>query len=254
MNFQTILLLFISFLFSILGGFIALYGKNVDEKNLGLGCLGLFGICFFTFAYFSWRRKVFERQIKENAEFVSIEGGKRFNVEKNRFYIISIILFLFGGFLFYFVKLGLVFKILTCLMSFLGLIIFLGVLFGFLAKEYIVFEFDGIRMGFKNYSYIIRWDNIMRISAGEWHNNMAVFINLINPEDTTRYLYVSKGRRDNTIKKIYTKISWNLNSTNAHILVLPERFGLDSGYFFRMLESYLKYPEKRIELKPREKD
>ena len=39
----------------------------------------------------------------------------------------------------------------------------------------------------------------------------------------------------------------------AHILILPERYGLDAGYFFRMLEGYLKYPERRQELKVKEK-
>ena len=131
---------------------------------------------------------------------ISILGNKKFHIDKNKVYIISILLFCLGGFLAYFVRLNLVFTILTSLMGLTGLILFLGILFGFFAREYLVFEFDGIRMGFKNYSYIIRWDNIMKVSTEEWHNNMAVFINLINPEDITRYLYVSKGRRDKTVK------------------------------------------------------
>jgi hypothetical protein len=134
-----------------------------------------------------------------------------------------------------------------------GFLVFFGVLFGFIAREYLVFEFDGMRMGFKNYSYILRWDNIRKISSDEWHSNMAVFITLINPEDTTRYLFVNKGRRDKTVKKIYSKISWTLTMAGAHILILPERYGLDTGYFFRMLEGYLKYPERRQELKVKEK-
>ncbi|MBK8396619.1 MAG: hypothetical protein IPL26_15470 [Leptospiraceae bacterium] len=253
MNFQTILLLFISFTFSVLGGFIGLYGKTIDERNLGWGCLGLFGISFFIFSYSAWRKSVFEKQILENAKFVSIEGGKRFNVEKRKLYIASIILFFLGGFLSYFLKINLMFTILTAVISGLGFFIFFGILFGFIAREYLVFEFDGIRMGYENYSYIIRWDNVRKISSDEWNHNMAVFITLLNPEDITRYLFVKKGRRDSTIKTIHKKISWNLSMTSHHILILPERFGLDSGYFYRMLESYLKFPERRQELKNNQK-
>lgn len=253
MNFQTAILLFISFLFTTLGGFIALSGRTSDERNLGIGCVGLFGASFFTFAYFAWRKKNFEKQMLKEVNSISILGNKKFHIDKNKVYIISILLFCLGGFLAYFVRLNLVFTILTSLMGLMGLILFLGILFGFFAREYLVFEFDGIRMGFKNYSYIIRWDNIMKVSTEEWHNNMAVFINLINPEDITRYLYVSKGRRDKTVKKIYSKIGWNLSMTNSHLLILPERFGLDVGYFFKALESYLHYPEKRQELKQTKK-
>ena len=252
MNFQTAILLFISFVFSILGGFIALYGKNIEEQNLGWGCLGLFGVCFFTFSYFAWRKAVFERQIKENATFVSIEGGRRFDVEKRKLYILSIILFFLGGFLSYFVRLNFIFTLATATLSILGFFIFFGVLFGFLAREYLVFEFDGIRMGYENYSFIIRWDNVRKISNNEWNHHAAVFINLINPEDITRYLFVKKGRRDSTIKTLHKKIGWNLTMTGYPILILPERFGLDCGYFFRMLDSYLKFPERRQELKKRE--
>ena len=46
MNFKTALLLLVSFVFSILGGFIALNGKTIEERNLGIGCLGLFGLSF----------------------------------------------------------------------------------------------------------------------------------------------------------------------------------------------------------------
>ncbi len=249
MNFQTALLLLISLVFSILGGFIAVNGKTADEKNLGIGCLGLFGLSFVTFVYFAWRKRVFEKQIEENASSISVEGGRKFQIDKSKYYIISIILGFLGSFLAYFVRLNLIFTIATSLMACLGFFVFFGVLFGFLAKEYLIFEFDGIRMGFKNYSYIIRWDNILKFSSDEWHSNMAIFIHLINPEDTTRYLYVSKGRRDKTVKVIYSKISWSLSMAGAHILILPERFGLDAGYFFRMLEGYLKHPERRIELK-----
>lgn len=249
MNFQTALLLLVSFAFSILGGFIALNGKTADERNLGIGCLGLFGLSFFTFVYFAWRKRVFEKQIKANAGSISIEGGEKFQIDKSKYYVMSIILFFLGSFLAYFVKINLLFLIATLCLALIGFLVFFGVLFGFLAREYLIFEFDGMRIGFKNYSYILRWDNIRKISSDEWHNNMAVFINLINPEDTTRYLFVSKGRRDKTIKEIYKKIGWNLSMTGAHILILPERFGLDTGYFFRMLEGYLKFPEKRIELK-----
>ena len=253
MKFQTALLLLISFAFSLMGGFIAINGKNADEKNLGFGCLGLFGLAFITFSYFAWRKKVFEKQLKQNINSISVEPNRKFHIDKNKYYAISIILFFFGSFLAYFVRLSLIFTIVTSIMAFIGFFVFFGVLFGLLAKEYIVFEFDGIRMGYKNYSYIIRWDNIMQFSSDEWHSNMAIFIQLINPEDTTRYLYVNKGRRDKTVKAIYSKISWSLSMTGAHILILPERFGLDAGYFFRLIEGYLKFPERRIELKVKEK-
>ncbi len=253
MNFQTALLLLVSFVFSILGGFIALNGKTIEERNLGIGCLGLFGLSFFTFIYFAWRKRVFEKQIKANASSVSIEGGRRFQIDKSKYYVMAIMLFFLGGFLSFFVRISLPFMILTAFVGLIGFLLFFGVLFGFIAREYLIFEFDGIRMGFKNYSYILRWDNIMKISSDEWHSNIAVFITLINPEDTTRYLFVNKGRRDKTIKKIYSKISWTLTMASAHILILPERYGLDAGYFFRMLEGYLKYPERRQELKLKEK-
>ena len=253
MNFKTALLLLVSFVFSILGGFIALNGKTIEERNLGIGCLGLFGLSFITFIYFAWRKRVFEKQIQANASSVSIEGGRRFQIDKSKYYVMAIILFFLGGFLAFYVRINLLFMVACALMGLTGFLVCFGVLFGFIAREYLVFEFDGMRMGFKNYSFILRWDNIRKISSDEWHSNMAVFITLINPEDTTRYLFVNKGRRDKTVKKIYSKISWTLTMAGAHILILPERYGLDAGYFFRMLEGYLKYPERRQELKVKEK-
>lgn len=249
MNIQTILLLFFSFLFTGIGGFLALYGQSADDKNLGYGSIGLFGIWFLTFAFFGWRRSIFQRKIIEDATKVSIEGGRKFKIEKSKYYIVSIILISLGVFLSYFIRINLVFTISFFILSTIGLIMLLGVLFGFFARDYLIFEADGIRVGLKKYFYIIRWDNVMKVTSGELRNHVAVFINLISPEDTTRYLYVKKGRRDRTIKKVYSIIRRNLNITNYHLVILPERFGLDAGHFYRMLEGYLKYPEKRIELK-----
>ncbi|HMW07640.1 MAG TPA: hypothetical protein PK079_13025 [Leptospiraceae bacterium] len=253
MNLKNFLLILISILFTILGFIIFFNARTDEERNLGIGSIGLFGLTAVTFVYFTWRKKVFQKQINEDLKEVSIEGGRKFHVNKVNFYLISVLIFFLGGFLAYFVRLNLVFMIASALMSVLGFIVFFGVLFGFFAKEYLAFEEDGIRMGFRNYSFIIRWDNVMKISSDEWHSHMATFIYLINPEDTTRYLYVTRGRRDKTIKKIYNKIGWNLTMTGNHILILPERYGLDAGYFFKMLEGYLKFPETRKDLKIKKK-
>ena len=54
---------------------------------------------------------------------ISILGNKKFHIDKNKVYIISILLFCLGGFLAYFVRLNLVFTILTSLMGLTGLIL-----------------------------------------------------------------------------------------------------------------------------------
>lgn len=51
MNFQTALLLLVSFVFSIMGGFIALNGKTIEERNLGIGCLGLLDCPFYIYLF-----------------------------------------------------------------------------------------------------------------------------------------------------------------------------------------------------------
>jgi hypothetical protein len=62
MNFQTALLLLVSFAFSILGGFIALNGKTIEERNLGIGCLG-WVLGFFRCIIWIYRQRVFSLRI-----------------------------------------------------------------------------------------------------------------------------------------------------------------------------------------------
>lgn len=253
MKLKDVFLILISIVFTILGVIITFNARSEEERNLGIGCTGLFGLAAITFIYFSWRKRIFINQVTESPDFISIEGGRKFPVQKSKYYIVSFLIFILGSFLAYYVRLNLIFMVASGFMALCGFVIFFGVLFGFFAKEYLAFEQDGIRIGFRNYSFIIRWDNIMRIASDEWHSNMATFIYLINPEDTTRYLYVTRGKRDKAIKKIQERISWNLSMTGFHIMILSERYGLDAGYFYKMLESYLKFPETRRELIKKEK-
>lgn len=236
-------------IFTILGIVLILFPK--DDQMFRVGVLGssFFGFCTLTFIYFYFSAKKFNKEINQDIIDIQISGEVKFLIDKRKLYFLGIIFFILGLVFIYADSKSLFAISVSIGLISLGVFVFFGTLFGLIGNEFLCFEFDGIKFGNRNYSYLVRWENIMNFSTGEYNSNSAIFINLINPEDCSRYLYVHKGNREKTIKKLFNIFSNNLAFVGCHVLILPQRFSLSTAYVFKVIEKYLQFPESRKELK-----
>ena len=72
--------------------------------------------------------------------------------------------------------LGVVFRSLCWFVAAVGCLLLLGLGVGWLPVCYIQFAPPGTSIARRRWAYTIPWDRISRISAGEFHDNVALFI------------------------------------------------------------------------------
>lgn len=249
MKIKDLLLIIISSLFTLAGIFIIWKGGSNESFKAGLGASVFFGFCLLIFIFNLKQKLDFKKKISSRAN-VSIQPNIRFYLSKLKAYSLGFGMIVLGSVLIY-TAYGIKIILAACgaFLLFIGIILVIGYLTGLLGKNYISFEFEGLRMGYKKYSYLIRWDNILNLSNGIWNENPVLIINLINPEDLILNLETKEKKIEKIHKKIRKAIIFNISYHGCHLLLMPQTYGLDVAYTYSVIQKYLHNPETRSELK-----
>lgn len=236
-------------MFVVLGIFII--QKSTDNKGFEIGFANiiLFGLGCLMFPFIFADEYRLKKELALQINQISIKPGKKFYIDKLRPVSFLAVLFLSSVFFLAFSKRIDTFQFIFIGLGVLSFIFLILVFTKKILQETISIYEDGIYIGKSDYYFIIRFDNIKSINLSEWNSNAYLCFEFLNPEDCTRYLFTKNQNREKIVKEIYKTFESGIKYFGYPYFFAPTRFKLSPAFLFRLIESYLKNPEKRSELK-----
>lgn len=235
------LLLFVGLCFMVAG--ILIIPENL---SVGVSTLVFFGGCTIVFAG-TIHRKLHFRQENKIIK-ADIIGGVPIRPSKTVILSLGLALFMSGSILFYFgAPYPLVYKLLSLLISSVGLCLLLGLLFGLLPVGYIQFDPTGISIGQRRWTIMIPWEQISSVSPGESEGNVILVLNSAPP---VMSLESFESFEDNNLNKIqiifhnWDGVFWEVYSKIAGIIdKIAKVHRSDENLEMYHVEYELDYPE-----------
>ena len=246
---KNIFAFLICILFVVLGIFIIHKSTDIKGFEIGFANIILFGLGCLIFPFVLADEYRLKKELAIQINQISILPGKKFYIDKLRPVSFLSVLFLSSVFFLAFSKRLDTFQYIFIGLGIFSFIFLMLVLFKKIFQETISIDFEGIHIGKSDYYFIIRFDNIKSIQLTEWNSVAYICFEFINPEDCTRYLFTKNQNREKIIKDVYKTFESGIKYFGYPYFFAPTRFKLSPAFLFRLIESYLKNPEKRSELK-----
>lgn len=241
---------FIICLFFVLIGILMIHkSKSIDQFEIGFANVIFFGLGLLVLPFIIAEEYRFKKELELQIQKISIPSGKRFFLDKIKPIGFLSVVFLSSVFFLVLSKRFSTLQIIftgLCFFNFLFLILIFSKK---LLNDFISISNEGIFIGKSSYYFIIRFENIKSISLNQFNSVTYICFEFLNPEDCTRYLFVKGSGREKTVKKIYRTFQNGIQYFGYPYFFSPERFKLSSALFYRLIEFYLKNPERISELK-----
>jgi hypothetical protein len=123
----------------------------------------------------------------------------------------------------------------------LGCYILIGLYLGWLPAHYVQFDPQGITFGERGFSYLVRWENIAGLAAGELNGNAVLLLQLDRP-DTIEVM--PQERKARALKGL----ARNALLSGAHVVLATTQYRMDLSLLTQAVERYVREPAARIEL------
>jgi uncharacterized membrane protein len=213
-----------------------------SNPNVGIVTIAFFGPCAMVFATSIVRKFRFRRL---RALRVEIIGGVPIRPSRATVFVFGASLAMMGIVLVAFGRsYGIVFWALAWLIAIAGFATLLGLAAGWLPVGYLQFDPPGITIGRRGWAYTVPWDCISGISAGEYHDNAALFIWLDHPDAISAHPPERKGQ---VLKHLARNARW----IGAPIMLMTSQYGMDLPLLVNAMERYITSPSARTELSRR---
>jgi hypothetical protein len=227
-------LLGISVLF-VLGGLFLL----PFDPNTGIVTVAFFGLCAAVHGATVIRKLRFSRM---NPAHVEIVGGVPIKPLRANLIIIGAAVAVLGVVILVFGRhYGLLFWSIGWLLAAVGLVLLAGVATGLLPAGHLQFDPRGLTIAGRGHACLIPWDNISKMSAGEYNRNPALFIWLHRNDavevDPPEY----KG-------KMLKRFATATGLIGAPVMLLTSQYGLALPLLAQAMERYITIPAARAEL------
>lgn len=237
---QDVLLLIVGLAFTIAGAFLLVAGP---ERGTALAVTAFFGTCTAVFAWSIAEKRGLARSAVAGS--VSIAGGVRIPVRRGRMALLGGGLFALGTLMATAGSgLGVGYVGASLAMAAAGLLVLGALLAGRgRAHDYLVFEVEGLRFGFREGSYLVGWSDIGGAEAAMYQRNPIVLIWLApgaggpvveGPE--------SVARRHS--RSLESSRAW----LGADLSIVPGLYGLDAVLLSRAIVTYAQEPGRRQDL------
>jgi hypothetical protein len=187
------------------------------------------------------RRKIRERRL--SGESVQLQGGVEIGVDRRRIWAMGLGLLAAGPAFAWSAEGERTPEVLGASLALAGFVLLAALLFGWLPRQTLRFDPDGMLFGYRSFSVWVPWDAIGQVSVGEYASNPMVFLavpdlTLVRVEPAT-----ASGRFE---KAAARNRAW----TGADLTVMPRNFGVDGAPLAAALSRYVLDPKARGELSP----
>jgi hypothetical protein len=219
----------------VLGGLFIL----PSDPNTGIVTIAFFGLCTAVQGAAVVRKLRFRRM---NPVRVEIIGGVPIKPLRTNVIIIGTALAGLGVIILVFGRhYGFLFWLLGWLLAAVGLALLAGVATGLVPAGHLQFDPRGLTIAGRGHAYLVPWDNISRMSAGEYNRNPTLFIWLHRNDavevDPPEY----KG-------KVLKRFTMTTRLMGAPVILMTSQYGLALPLLAQAMERYVAVPSARAEL------
>jgi hypothetical protein len=212
------------------------------DLKLGVSTIALFGVA----AIMSIGRLVRKlRNARRDISVVQVAGGQRIMASRLKMASVGATCLLLGGVLIVFsTHPPLYITVIYWLIASAGTVLLLMLALGIAPIAHLEFTPAGLVFGFRNWATLLEWDRIISLSAGDIHDNPALFLWLDSPEALQ---VTPQDKHGKFLKYVRQSRGW----LGADIVIMPMQFGIDSQVLFAALKRYTENREARGELAPK---
>jgi hypothetical protein len=243
--FHKFLLLF-SLLLALAGGLMVLDSSGTKDLVIGLTVLVFFGLCAGALAHHLGGLRESRFHAKDLS--VILAPGSKFAVRKGRILALGLVFLLVGA-------LGSVSAHYEgemvigggAIMGGLVLLLLLGL--GLIGSDYLLFEPRGLRVGDKNGSMLLAWDNIAGVEPGYRQDNQALFLRVRDPQALAATATGGAGKWGP--EAILKGTAWNRTWLRCDWMVLTGPYGLNATLLAKAIATYAADPKVRSGLEER---
>jgi hypothetical protein len=221
-------------------GFVAMgVGLIPSHRDGAVAVIAFFGAC----ALVAGRNVVRKlRYARMRPIRVEVAGGVRIRPSRTHAAGLSAAILVLGAVLVVFGRtIGVGFWICSWFIAAAGALLSLGVATGRIPVGYVRLDPPGITLGGRRYSYMIPWDRIARLAAGEFHDNPVLLIWIDRPQDVLVRPPELQARAQAALLR-------NLGWVGAHVMVMTAQYQMDLPLLLRAMERYVADPSSRAEL------
>jgi hypothetical protein len=212
------------------------------DRNSGIVTLTLFGLCAGVSVATIVRKLRFRRMRPLRVELV---GGVPIKPSRANVLIVSSSIAVLGVVILVFGRhYGLVFWSMGWLLAAIGFLLLLGLATGYLPVGHVQFDPGGITIASRKWAYMIPWDNISQMRAGEYSGNPALFIWLHRD-------HAVEAQPPELNGKVMKLLAMNTGLIGAPVMLMTSRYGLDLPLLACAMERYVTDPSARAELSRR---
>lgn len=219
------------------------------DKHTPSAITAFFTLCLMISAVSLIEKARIQRYMKMTGE-VTVMGGVPIPASKTRMGGICFSLLIAGLIMVWGSRdLGRLYLIGSMVIAGAGLVGLIGMGTGWFCDHYLLFEPAGIRFGRRNWSFLVRWDQIIRFSGGELANNPAVFLSVTDPAHLLKEIQVTnKKNREAAQRKLAKLIRSNQSWFGFDLVILPAVFGINLALLLKTFETYCSNQARREEL------
>jgi hypothetical protein len=209
------------------------------DRNVGIVTLTLFGACVVVFANNIVRKRRFHRMRPLRAE---IAGGVQIRPSRAQALRVSLGFLIVGGALSVFGRsYSALFWCLSMLIFSVGVLLLVGVATRWLPVGYIQFDPEGVTIGRRGWAFLVPWDRVARVAAGEFRDNPVLYLWVDVPEAVVALPAQQQAR---VLRYLASNLRWG----GAHVMLMTGQYELDLPLLMHAIERYLTDPASRSEL------
>jgi len=235
----------------VLGGILMMFDPEQFWK--GLGGTVLFGSFAVVFNYSLRAKSRFEQQITEPPKNIGVEGYRRIGFKRGRFYGLAMGTTVVGIAMWVgYAEESIAMKISCGVMIIGGIGFAFCLLVGIAGSDYLQFEQEGLRMGFRWGSVLLEWDNIETAIPMAMNDNPALYLTFKDMDSLFESIEATVDHR-RARSRLQKRITWTQRLQGCDLFLMTSQFGIDLATLVQSIAKYIKHPETREELKHTER-
>lgn len=211
-----------------------------ERPEVGIMTLLLFGGCTVVFARIILRRYRYRRY---RASVAEVQGGVRIPPARTRFVLMALWMIALGVAAHAYARgYGAIFQWLCYGVGVAGAVLLLGVISGRVpAMSFLQFDPAGLTVGYRRWTLMLPWDDIVNVAEAEMSSNPVVLLWL---NDAQALQVDPPGKRASAWRMLASKSAW----TGADITIMASQYAIDLPLLVDAISRYVREPDSRAAL------